>query len=300
MRLLFLFGILCLNQTSSYRFTLEDNETGRFFYEDGGGNHGYCTSCPTGMNDEENRKTQNGDCITQNFFETMPNNGPKPFCKENATGGIIPGCGPLPVSGSLSWRTKSGRPILGNSTVYEVYILECPSTSAFSNLSVRCGENLQWNKNPSGIKCHNGCGFLPTEGGLTWLENGSEAGSYSLPGNFYIPKCPLGQSASAAFHCGENNKWKEDPSSAVCVATELRTAEYGQCSDSCIIGICSGLFVLVLLGLAVGVRFYCTRRKKLPDPSASLEMNVYSSPADRPNSGRDFSPMPRVATETAS
>ncbi|XP_062580524.1 uncharacterized protein LOC134242453 isoform X3 [Saccostrea cucullata] len=235
MRLLFLFGILCLNQTSSYRFTLEDNETGRFFYEDGGGNHGYCTSCPTGMNDEENRKTQNGDCITQNFFETMPNNGPKPFCKENATGGIIPGCG-----------------------------------------------------------------FLPTEGGLTWLENGSEAGSYSLPGNFYIPKCPLGQSASAAFHCGENNKWKEDPSSAVCVATELRTAEYGQCSDSCIIGICSGLFVLVLLGLAVGVRFYCTRRKKLPDPSASLEMNVYSSPADRPNSGRDFSPMPRVATETAS
>ncbi|XP_061188183.1 uncharacterized protein LOC133196280 [Saccostrea echinata] len=238
--------------------------------------------------------TQNEQCISENLSEDMPNNGPKPFCKENAIGGIIPGCGPLPASGGLPWRTKSGRPVQANSTVYEEYVLECPSTSAIGNVSIRCGENLEWNKNPAGIKCVYGCGLLPTEGGLTWLENGSEAGNYSVPGNLYIPKCPLGQSASAAFYCAENNTWTGDPSSAVCTAVELRS-EVGQCSGSCIIGICSGLVALLLLSIVIGVGIHCTRRKKLPVPSDSLEMKVYTYTADGPTS-----PMTCVATETVS
>lgn len=72
----------------------------------------------------------------------------------------VSGCGPLPRTGGLSWKTLSGRPVLKNSTVYEEYFPRCPPGSALNhNSSVRCGENLKWNVNPGELQCKtNECG----------------------------------------------------------------------------------------------------------------------------------------------
>lgn len=136
-------------KSSAYNIMLEANETGRFFYEDGG-KQMYCTVCPSEMPYEEST-----GCKNKNQDGLMPGGGQNPMCKEGAMGGVIPGCGPLPMSVGLSWRTKSGRPVQVNSTVYEVYIPQCSQNSELNkdNTSFRCWETLRWDVDPADFRC---------------------------------------------------------------------------------------------------------------------------------------------------
>ena len=81
-------------------------------------------------------------------------------CQQHDFSVPVSGCGPLPRTGGLSWKTLSGRPVLKNSTVYEEYFPRCPPGSTLNhNSSVRCGENLKWNVNPEELQCKtNECG----------------------------------------------------------------------------------------------------------------------------------------------
>nr|XP_022326412.1 uncharacterized protein LOC111126223 isoform X2 [Crassostrea virginica] len=134
---------------------LKEHETGRFVYKLNNGDLRYCTTCKTGWNNIENERTQQEECIKKNFRVPMPDNSTNiPICQEHITGAVIPGCGPLPRTGGLSWKTLSGRPVLKNSTVYEEYFPRCPPGSTLNhNSSVRCGENLKWNVNPEELQC---------------------------------------------------------------------------------------------------------------------------------------------------
>ncbi|XP_048772551.1 uncharacterized protein LOC125678275 isoform X2 [Ostrea edulis] len=278
MRLLFLTLMIGMERTLSYHITLKNNESGRFVYPGNTGGHLYCTVCQTGNNDVDNRVHQEPTCVRQNFKVLMPNNGAYPICKEGVNGSVIPGCGPLPTSRDLSWKTDSGRPIQENSTVYEVYYPKCrlPGKLNRKLMSVRCGEDLTWDVDPSGIACRYGCGPLPNK--YEWkIQNGDDAGNYSLTGKTYVPVCATGLRASGLLHCNESNKWAEPPSSVKCTPTPKQlTSEGSGCTDeTCIIGICSALLFLVIVVIVLA--FICfKRRKKTPVRSDSLEMRTYS------------------------
>lgn len=144
------FLALMVATTSAYNFTFEANETKRFVYEHDGMQM-YCTVCATGMEDKETSP----ECKSKNQNLQMPGGGQKPMCKEGAMGGVIPGCGPLPTSDGLSWRTESGRPVQTNSTVYEVYTPQCSRNSELNRdtASVRCWETLRWDVDPADFRC---------------------------------------------------------------------------------------------------------------------------------------------------
>ncbi|XP_056011353.1 uncharacterized protein LOC125678273 isoform X2 [Ostrea edulis] len=152
----------------------------------------------------------------------MPNNGAYPICKEGVRGSVIPGCGPLPTSHDLSWETDSGRPAQGNSTVYEVYYPKCrlPGKLNRKLRSVRCGENLTWDMDPSGIACRYGCGPLPTSHDLSWeTDSGRPAQGNSTVYKVYYPKCRLPGKLNRklrSVRCGEDLTWDVDPSGIAC------------------------------------------------------------------------------------
>ncbi|XP_061188075.1 uncharacterized protein LOC133196162 [Saccostrea echinata] len=193
-------------------------------YKGFSGNHRYCTVCATGYNDEENRMTQQRECIVQNFKTEMPNNEAKPFCKEDSTDGIIPGCGPLPAIDGLFWNTRSGRSIQNNmSTVYEEYFPQCPTSILESNFSsIRCGENLTWNVNPTDFRCLKGCGPLPGIDGLFWKRKSGRPirNNMSTVYEEYFPQCPrtsILESNFSSIRCGENLTWNVNPTEFRCL-----------------------------------------------------------------------------------
>nr|XP_034303293.1 uncharacterized protein LOC105336540 isoform X4 [Crassostrea gigas] len=145
---LWLFLVLMVATTSANNFTFEANETKRFVYGHDGMQM-YCTVCATGMYDKES----NPECIKNNNLQ-MPGGGQTPMCKESATGGVIPGCGPLPMSDGLFWKTKSGRQVQTNSTVYEVYTPQCRNSELNRDTAnVRCWETLRWDVDPADFRC---------------------------------------------------------------------------------------------------------------------------------------------------
>ncbi|XP_022326416.2 uncharacterized protein LOC111126224 [Crassostrea virginica] len=75
--------------------------------------------------------------------------------KTDTSNGLIPGCGPLPKTGGLSWETRSGRPVQENSTVYEEYFPHCPQGEALNSdiRSIRCWETLRWDVHPGNLHC---------------------------------------------------------------------------------------------------------------------------------------------------
>uniref|UniRef100_K1QEV5 Uncharacterized protein n=1 Tax=Magallana gigas TaxID=29159 RepID=K1QEV5_MAGGI len=187
---------------------MKGNETGRFVYEGKNGAHRYCTTCETGQNDAINRRTQQSECIEKNFQVRMPDGSKEPICKEGISDSIIPGCGPLPASDGLSWRTQSGRPIQVKSTVYEVYYPICNQNGILNRdlHSARCGEDLRWNASIQGLRCLYGCGPFPI--GSKWrMQNGSEAGNESLVGETYFSECSPGHKWSVVMYCGPDSKW---------------------------------------------------------------------------------------------
>lgn len=146
---LWLFLVLMVATTSANNFTFEANETKRFVYGHDGMQM-YCTVCATGMYDKES----NPECIKNNENLQMPGGGQTPMCKESATGGVIPGCGPLPMSDGLFWKTKSGRQVQTNSTVYEVYTPQCRNGELNRDTAnVRCWETLRWDVDPADFRC---------------------------------------------------------------------------------------------------------------------------------------------------
>ncbi|XP_062580520.1 uncharacterized protein LOC134242452 [Saccostrea cucullata] len=254
---------------SGYIFQFEEGETRRFIYKGASGHHHYCTVCTTGKNDEQNRETQQGECIVKNFKPEIPE--PKPICKESVPDGIIPGCGPLPVLEGLFWKTKSGRPIQNRSTVYEEYFPQCLRTRMLeSNFSsIRCGENLKWNVNPTNFRCLKGCGPLPNQ--FEWkLENGGRTGNESLAGYTYIGFCRPEFKTSITVHCGRNSIWYDDPSQAVCPSED--------CDEwYCIVEIQIILALVMLLIPLIIVSLYCARvRKKHAKRSLQIESRLDS------------------------
>lgn len=66
----------------------------------------------------------------------------------------ISGCGPLPMSDGLFWKTKSGRQVQTNSTVYEVYTPQCRNSELNRDTAnVRCWETLRWDVDPADFRC---------------------------------------------------------------------------------------------------------------------------------------------------
>lgn len=67
----------------------------------------------------------------------------------------LSGCGPLPMSDGLSWKTRSGRPVQTNSTVYEVYTPQCSNNGELNRdtANVRCWETLRWDIDPTDFRC---------------------------------------------------------------------------------------------------------------------------------------------------
>ncbi|XP_061188074.1 uncharacterized protein LOC133196161 [Saccostrea echinata] len=251
--LLIFSSVLCC---SGYRFQLEEGETGRFIYEISSGHHQYCTVCKTGNNDEQNRRTQQRECIDNNIKREMPNNESKPICKERDTDGRILSCGPLPAIDGLSWKTRSGRPIRNMSTVYEEYFPECPRMNILeSNFSsIRCGEKLTWNVNPTEFRCLKGCGPLPDR--FEWrMGNGSKAGNESLAGYTYIGLCRLEFKTPIIAHCGRDSIWHDDPSQVICPSEKC---DEWYCSMEIQI-----VFALVMLLIPVVIAsLYCVRVSK--------------------------------------
>nr|XP_034303283.1 uncharacterized protein LOC105336537 isoform X3 [Crassostrea gigas] len=252
--------LACVLGCPGYRFQLKVNENGRFIYTDKNGEHRYCTLCETGQTDEINIKTQQSECIDQNFLVPMPDGSKEPICKEGISDSIIPGCGPLPTSDGLSWRTESGKPIQVKSTVYEVYYPRCSQDSVLNRdlQSARCGEDLRWNATIQGLRCLNGCGPFPN--GSKWrLQNGSEAGNESLVGETYFSECSPGHKRSIVMYCGPDSKWHTNYSTPC----ETDKCEQWYCSVEILIGCSLGasLGILILIGC-----IYMCCYKKSTDP----------------------------------
>ncbi|XP_048772550.1 uncharacterized protein LOC125678275 isoform X1 [Ostrea edulis] len=274
MRLLFLTLMIGMERTLSYHITLKNNESGRFVYPGNTGGHLYCTVCQTGNNDVDNRVHQEPTCVRQNFKVLMPNNGAYPICKEGVNGSVIPGCGPLPTSRDLSWKTDSGRPIQENSTVYEVYYPKCrlPGKLNRKLMSVRCGEDLTWDVDPSGIACRYGCGPLPNK--YEWkIQNGDDAGNYSLTGKTYVPVCATGLRASGLLHCNESNKWAEPPSSVKCTPTPKQLT-----SGKTYVPVCA-------TGLRASGLLHCNESNKWAEPPSSVKCTPTPKQLTREGSG---------------
>ncbi|XP_052720501.1 uncharacterized protein LOC128192095 isoform X2 [Crassostrea angulata] len=239
--------LACVLGCAGYQFQMKENETGRFVYTGNNGGHRYCTTCETGQNDAINMRTQQSECIDQNFKVSMPDGSKEPICKEGVFDAIIPGCGPLPASDGLSWRTKSGRLIQVKSTVYEVYYPICSQNGVLNRdlQSIRCGEDLGWNASIQGLRCLYGCGPFPN--GSKWrLQNGSEAGNESLVGETYFGKCSPGHKRSIVMYCGPDSKWHTNYSTPC----ETDKCEQWYCNVESLIGCSLGAFVgiLILIG----------------------------------------------------
>ncbi|XP_052673696.1 uncharacterized protein LOC128155858 [Crassostrea angulata] len=236
--------LACVLGCAGYQFQLEVNETGRFVYTGNNGRHRYCTTCETGQNDEINMKTQQSECIEQNFQVPMPDGSKEPICKEGISDAIIPGCGPLPTSDGLSWRTESGRPIQVKSTVYEVYYPICSQNGVLNRdlRSARCGEDLRWNATIQGLRCLYGCGPFPI--GSKWrLQNGSEAENESLVGEIYFSECSPRHKRSIVMYCGPDSKWHANYSTPC----ETDKCEQWYCSVEILIGCSLGAFLGILI-----------------------------------------------------
>ncbi|XP_052720499.1 uncharacterized protein LOC128192093 [Crassostrea angulata] len=256
--------LACVLGCAGYQFQLKGNETGRFVYTGNNGGHRYCTTCETGQNDDINMKTQQSECIDQNFQVPMPDGSKEPICKEGISGAIIPGCGPLPTSDGLSWRTKSGRPIQVKSTVYEVYYPKCSQDSVLNRdlHSARCDEDLRWNASIQGLRCLYGCGPFPN--GSKWrLQNGSEAGNESLVGETYFSECSPGHKRSIVMYCGPDSKWHTYYSTPC----ETDKCEQWYCSVEIIIGCSLGAFlgILILIG-CIYMRCHFNGHSSPPEP----------------------------------
>nr|XP_011439199.2 uncharacterized protein LOC105336537 isoform X1 [Crassostrea gigas] len=252
--------LACVLGCAGYQFQMKGNETGRFVYTGNNGGHRYCTTCETGQNDAINMRTQQSECIDQNFKVSMPDGSKEPICKEGVIDAIIPGCGPLPAADGLSWRTKSGRPIQVNSTVYEVYYSICSQNGVLNRdlQSIRCGEDLGWNASIQGLRCLYGCGPFPN--GSKWrLQNGSEAGNESLVGETYFSECSPGHKRSIVMYCGPDSKWHTNYSTPC----ETDKCEQWYCSVEILIGCSLGasLGILILIGC-----IYMCCYKKSTDP----------------------------------
>lgn len=223
---------------------MKANETGRFVYKGNNGAHRYCTTCETGQNDAMNKRTQQYKCIKQNFQVPMPDGSKEPICKEGISDSIIPGCGPLPTSDGLSWRTESGRPIQVKSTVYEVYYPICSQNGVLNMKiqSIRCGEHLGWNASIQGLRCLYGCGPFPISS--KWrMQNGSEAGNESLVGETYFSECSPGHKRSVVMYCGPDSKWNSNYSTPC----ESDQCEQWYCSVEILIGCSLGAFLGILI-----------------------------------------------------
>ncbi|XP_052720507.1 uncharacterized protein LOC128192097 isoform X1 [Crassostrea angulata] len=246
---------------AGYRFQLKANETGRFIYTGNNGGHRYCTTCETGQTYEINIKTQQSECIDQNFQVPMPDGSKEPICKEGISDSIIPGCGPLPTSDRLSWRTESSRPIQVKSTVYEVYYPICSQNGILNRdlHSARCGEDLRWNATIQGLRCLYGCG--PFSIGSKWrLQNGSEAGNESLIGETYFSECSPGHKRNIVMYCGPELKWHTNYSTPC----ETDKCEKWYCSVEILIGICVGVGGLVLVAVVILIVYAVYRRRRNP------------------------------------
>nr|XP_034303280.1 uncharacterized protein LOC105336535 isoform X3 [Crassostrea gigas] len=236
--------LACVLGCAGYQFQMESNETGRFVYTGNNGEHRYCTTCETGQNDAINMRTQQSECIEENFQVPMPDGSKEPICKEGISGAIIPGCGPLPASDGLSWRTESGRPIQVKSTVYEVYYPSCSQNGVLNRKlqSIRCGEDLRWNASIQGLRCLYGCGPFPI--GSKWrMQNGSEAGNESLVGDTYFSECSPGHKRSVVMYCGPDSKWNTNYSTPC----ESDQCEQWYCSVEILIGCSLGAFLGILI-----------------------------------------------------
>lgn len=243
----------------------------RFVYTGNNGEHRYCTTCKTGQNDAQNMRTQQSECIDQNFQVPMPDGSTEPICKEGISDAIIPGCGPLPMSDGLSWSTESGRSLHVNSTVYEVYSPRCSQNGVLNrNLhSVRCGEDLNWTVSIQGLRCLYGCGPFPIFS--KWrLQNGSEAGNESLVGETYFSECSDGHKQSIVMYCGPDTKWQTNYSTC-----ETDKCEQWYCSVEILIGCSLGAFLgILILVSCVYMRYYFDAHS----PSSELPKNDEESP----------------------
>ncbi|XP_034303280.2 uncharacterized protein [Magallana gigas] len=236
--------LACVLGCAGYQFDVKANETGRFVYTGNNGEHRYCTTCETGQNDAINMRTQQSECIEQNFQVPMPDGSKEPICKEGVIDAIIPGCGPLPASDGLSWRTESGRPIQVKSTAYEVYYPSCSQNGVLNRKlqSIRCGEDLRWNASIQGLRCLYGCGPFPI--GLKWrMQNGSEAGNKSLVGDTYFSECSPGHKRRVVMYCGPDSKWNTNYSTPC----ESDQCEQWYCSVEILIGCSLGAFLGILI-----------------------------------------------------
>lgn len=240
--------LVCVLSCTGYRFQLKANENGRFVYTGHNGEHRYCTTCQTGQNDKENFRTQQGDCIRQNFGVPLHDGrNISLICKEGTPGAMIPGCGPLPTSGELSWSTESGRPVQVNSMVYEVYHPRCSHKGIMNRdlRSIRCGEDLRWNASIRGLRCLYGCGTFPA--GLTWrLMNGNGVGNESLLGETYISECSPGHKRSMVMYCGLDSRWHTNYTT-LCETDEC---EQWYCSVEILIGCSLGALLAILCVVA--------------------------------------------------
>uniref|UniRef100_K1RM23 Uncharacterized protein n=1 Tax=Magallana gigas TaxID=29159 RepID=K1RM23_MAGGI len=58
------------------------------------------------------------------------------------------------MSDGLFWKTKSGRQVQTNSTVYEVYTPQCRNSELNRDTAnVRCWETLRWDVDPADFRC---------------------------------------------------------------------------------------------------------------------------------------------------
>ncbi|XP_011439199.3 uncharacterized protein [Magallana gigas] len=266
--------LACVLGCAGYQFQMKGNETGRFVYTGNNGGHRYCTTCETGQNDAINKRTQQSECIDQNFKVSMPDGSKEPICKEGVIDAIIPGCGPLPAADGLSWRTKSGRPIQVNSTVYEVYYSICSQNGVLNRdlQSIRCGEDLGWNASIQGLRCLYGCGPFPN--GSKWrLQNGSEAGNESLVGETYFSECSPGHKRSIVMYCGPDSKWHTNYSTPC----ETDKCEQWYCSVEILIGSSLGAFLGILILISCIYMLCCTDTAITPPSGSVLELMSLTS-----------------------